>query len=188
MFAYCLNNPLLLVDSSGTRPVIGLTVSGETKKERKQSFEFMRYLQQRKNELIRFAAIVYAEAGETNRKTKAAAAHSIKNRIVLNHWTAPSTIMEAISYPDQYNGYGIESYNNAVMYFTTGRINVNCLEIAAMRESMSVVIPIYDNIEPDFTGGIMYFHSFTNASDWQYHNYYQQVIIPGTEIFWWYKE
>lgn len=56
-----------------------------------------------------------------------------------------------------------------------------------MNECLAVVIPIYSGAETDIRGGALYFHSFPNASDWPYHNYYTQVYVAGTEKFWFYK-
>ena len=41
MFAYCNNNPVLLVDSEGTRPIVGASIQNETELERNQSFNYM---------------------------------------------------------------------------------------------------------------------------------------------------
>lgn len=56
-----------------------------------------------------------------------------------------------------------------------------------MDECMAVVIPIYNGLEADITGGALYFHSFENSTDWQYHYNYTQVYVDGTSGFWFYK-
>ena len=45
MFAYCYNNPIVFVDSEGSRPIVGTNASTETKEEREQSFAYMRSVQ-----------------------------------------------------------------------------------------------------------------------------------------------
>ena len=42
-----------------------------------------------------------------------------------------------------------------------------------MDECMEVVIAIYFG-EEDFTGGALYFHSYKNPSDWDFHNAYSK--------------
>ena len=54
-------------------------------------------------------------------------------------------------------------------------------------ECMEVIRPIYSGQSSDITGGALYFHSFPNASDWEYHDDYTLVTVSGTEGFWFYK-
>ena len=54
-------------------------------------------------------------------------------------------------------------------------------------ECLAVVIPIYSGEEADITDGALYFHNFSDPSDWPYHDDYTQVYIDGTEGFWFYK-
>ena len=49
LFAYCYNNPILLSDSTGNRPVVGAHPQKETEKEKEQSFKYMRDLIKKKN-------------------------------------------------------------------------------------------------------------------------------------------
>ena len=113
------------------------------------------------------------------------------NRIELNHWTNPDSIIDAISYPWQYEAYNNSRYKAAIEYYSTGSISNadfnKPLEISSMNSCLEAVIPIYFGREKDFTNGVMYFHSFENPSDWPYHDDYEQVFIPGTEGFWWYR-
>ena len=41
MYVYCYNNPILFRDKSGTRPIAGTTLTGETDMERAISFDYM---------------------------------------------------------------------------------------------------------------------------------------------------
>ena len=41
MFTYCNNNPIILVDSGGSRPVVGASIKNETTAERKASCDYM---------------------------------------------------------------------------------------------------------------------------------------------------
>lgn len=131
-----------------------------------------------------YAATVYAEAGGQNKRTKQAVAHVMNNRIgTRSTWTDIESVISAKS---QFNGYNSPMYHAAMNYYNNGICN-NSIEKAAMDECLAVVIPIYSGAETDITGGALYFHSFPNASDWPYHNYYTQVYVAGTEKFWFYK-
>ncbi len=194
LFAYCYNNPISLCDRNGARPIASMTVDTEKKTDKKTSFRHVQKIINAKNkeqldQIRAFAAIVYAEAGGENTKTKKAVAHSINNRISIGHWTKPTNIIEAISSPWQYEAYNNTRYKAAIEYYTTGKSSTNdSLEIASMRECYNVVIPIYFGTERDFTNGVVYFHSFRNPQDWPFHYDYDQVTIIGTEGFWWYRE
>ncbi len=132
-----------------------------------------------------YAATVYAEAGGENKRSKQAVAHVMNNRI----GTSPSyTDIEAvISAKDQFAGYNSPMYQDAMNYYNNGICN-NPVDKVAMDECLAVVIPIYNGVEDDITGGALYFHSYPNPNDWGYHDSFTQVYIPGTEKFWFYTK
>ena len=131
-----------------------------------------------------YAATVYAEAAGQNRRSKQAVAHVMNNRIGMNGlWV---DIEAVVSAPAQFDGYGNSMYQDAMNYYDTGIWN-NSIDRAAMDECMSVIIPIYNGIEEDITGGALYFHSNPNPTDWRWHYDYTLIEVPGTEDFWFYK-
>ena len=131
-----------------------------------------------------YAATVYAEAGGQNKRSKQAVAHVMNNRVgTRSSWP---DIESVISAKYQFDGYNSPMYQAAMNYYNNGICN-NSIEQAAMDECLAVVIPIYSGEEADITGGALYFHSFSNPSDWAYHNSYTQVYVSGTEKFWFYK-
>ena len=199
LFAYCYNNPISLCDSAGTRPILNMSVHSESADERKLSTEYMHETIREKNnyqkaQMTAFAAIVYAESGGENSKTKKAVAHSINNRIKNQHWTRPQDIIEAISYPGQYEAYENFRYQAAMEYLNTGKISTpelmylnNPAELESIQDSYNAIIPIFYGTEGDFTNGVMYFHSFPTPHEWAFHNDFEIVEIPGTNGFWWYR-
>ena len=44
MLGYCYNNPIMLSDSLGTRPILGTSIENETEEEKKDSFAFANYV------------------------------------------------------------------------------------------------------------------------------------------------
>ncbi len=204
MFAYCANNPVKFRDPSGRYYEISIPAQGDGNPEITVKDEPNYYRVTREgntftvtkhtptSEEKAFAALVYSEAGGTNVRTKKAVAHSVKNRILLEHWTNSSTILEAISYPEQYFGYNNDKYKAALEYYDTGNVTNpnwnNSLEFLDMQNSMQAIIPVYYGDEMDFTGGIQYFHSFEDAEDWIFHEDYILTTVEGTEKFWFYRE
>jgi len=197
MFMYCYNNPIMLADSLGTRPISTMTVQEENyartangRLERSISCEYMRETianehKEQKAKIYSYAATVYAEAGGENKLSKQAVAHVMNNRIgTRSSWT---DIEKVISAPYQFAGYNSHMYQQAEDYYNNGVCN-NAIDRAAMDECLAVVIPIFKGVAVDITGGATYFHSFKNPEDWYYHSYYEQVYIPGTNGFWFYKE
>ena len=131
-----------------------------------------------------YAATVYAEAAGQNRRSKQAVAHVMNNRIGT---TGTRVDIEAVvSEPYQFDGYGNRMYQDAMSYYSTGNWN-NSIERAAMDECINVITPIYNGEEVDITDGALYFHSFTQAEDWEYHEEYTLITVNGTEGFWFYK-
>lgn len=71
MISYCENNPVVLEDSQGTRPIASTSVSNETTEDRKISCEYMRKLAIEKhaeeinirNQIFVIALTVYGEVG-----------------------------------------------------------------------------------------------------------------------------
>ena len=199
MFGYCYNNPVMLADSLGTRPISTMTVQEENKartivkgkvvSERRVSCEYTREIirkehKEQKAKITSFAATVYAEAGGENKRTKQAVAHVMNNRIgTKSSWT---DIEKVISDETQFNGYNSFMYRQAMDYYNNGVCN-NAIDQAAMDECIAVVIPIFNGAAADITGGAIYFHSCANPEDWYYHPFYEQVYIAGTEKFWFYK-
>ena len=47
MYAYCNNNPVMLEDSEGNRPVVGASLRNETKEEKALSFAYMKEISKR---------------------------------------------------------------------------------------------------------------------------------------------
>ena len=198
MFAYCNNSPVVLVDPEGTKAKKAnnsfSSIFDILKRIKQMVTIMLAFINNNKyfslsEEQIEYAAIVYAESGGKNKRTERAVAHSIKNR-VNNYYNSPKNIHEVITAKNQYSGYNNPKYKAAVEYLKTGSISNsyynNKSEISSIRECVDIIIPIYNNTESDFTGGVIFFHSYKNPSDWLYDSYYKRVNISGTEDFWWY--
>ena len=215
MFAYCGNNPVNFSDLAGESLIAALLLGGavigtiflagcskksepkpqsEPSKPTKPSSSSSTSNTSQSSSIVTnkkpspqeksYAATVYAEAGGQNKRTKQAVAHVMNNRVgTRKSW---SNIDAVLSAKYQFSGYNSPMYQEAMNYYNYG-ICDNLIEKAAMDECMEVVIPIYSGAEADITGGALYFHSFANPDEWQYHDSYTQVYVEGTEGFWFYK-
>jgi len=138
-------------------------------------------------QLFEFAAVIYAEVGGTNDVTIKAVAHSIMNRVGdYSLGKNMGSISDIVNDPGQYNASHNTRYNNALQFYKTGTINDSQIEISEMNKVINLVIPIYNGLENDFTGGVHSFHNLSTPEAWTYHYYYKQVYILGAYdgIFW----
>ena len=161
MFAYCDNNPVLLQDSTGSRPIIGGGLRDETPEQRKLSFSYIsstnrqRYVQKDTAltvEQKRFVATIAGEAIGENTKTRKAVAHTIVNRRKepRDVWSQAKTITDVLT-KAQYNAVDGPQYNLCMKYLNNRTGNNNSYEYL-----IAAVIPIYNGEEQDFTMGAHY--------------------------------
>ena len=161
MFAYCDNNPVLLQDSTGSRPIIGGGLRDETPEQRKLSFSYIsstnrqRYVQKDTAltvEQKRFVATIAGEAIGENTKTRKAVAHTIVNRRKepRDVWSQAKTITDVLT-KAQYNAVDGPQYNLCMKYLNNRTGNNNSYEYL-----IASVIPIYNGEEQDFTMGAHY--------------------------------
>ena len=126
MYAYCNNDPILLQDSSGSRPIIGGGLRDETAEQRKLSLSYIssanrrRYVQQDAALTVEqkmFVATVAGEANSNNARSQKAVAHTIVNRYKepRDVWNKAKTITDVMD-KHQYTGIDGPQYNLCMAY------------------------------------------------------------------------
>ena len=182
LYAYCSNNPVIRKDLNGDKNslVEGIVDFVDTAKKIIKDEDIINM----------YAAVIYAEAAGQNSTTKRAVAHSMNNRVGNGIWRNRKTIEAVLTQPRQYDGYNAGNnrlYRSAIDYYE-GRKNVEGGTKESLDDCKHIATSIYVGWDKDFTGNVVYFHSFDNAEDWRYHYDYELVDIPGTTSFWWYRD
>ena len=166
MYAYCNNDPILLQDSSGSRPIIGGGLRDETAEQRKLSLSYIssanrrRYVQQDAALTVEqkmFVATVAGEANSNNARSQKAVAHTIVNRYKepRDVWNKAKTITDVMD-KHQYTGIDGPQYNLCMAY-----LNHRTGNNAHYEYLIATVIPVYYDKEADFTMGA---HFIMNVS------------------------
>ena len=166
LFAYCGNNPIAKVDSSGTAWTLnGVTYNYDGSiadfHRAEQGLSPLAYEIAVQQEKAAYAATVYAESAAYSIESKEAVAHVINNRVgtaTVNGKGTRNTIMDVVSEPAQFSSYENVWYNEALTYYTTGMVE-NEYDRRVLKECMEVVIPIYEGEATDITEGCTYFYS-----------------------------
>ena len=156
MFAYCNNNPVMLVDLTGRCPIL---------KGTSKAFEWfvdiaetvIRYISKTSDNTSKpltaeekhFISVVAGEAIGENAKTQKAVAHTIMNRVKepRDSWCNVTSVSDVLV-SSQYKAVGGTQYNLCMEYLNNR--NGNSLEYENL---IAAVLPIYWGEEADFTGG-----------------------------------
>ena len=169
MYAYCNNDPILLQDSSGSRPILGGGLRDETAEQRKMSLSYIssanrrRYVQQDAALTVEQKMLVATVAGEANTesmKAKKAVAHTIVNRAKepRDSWNKVKSVKDVLE-NGGYDAVGSGPYNACMAYLNHRTGNNVYYEYL-----IASVIPIYYDEEEDFTMGAHFIFNTNECS------------------------
>ena len=172
MFAYCLNNPVNMSDPTGQFSIVSLLVvvacvfalSGCSKQSSKPPSSTLQSTTSTPQDLTQeqkhFVSVIAGEAIGANSKTQKAVAHTIMNRLnePRDVWSNASTVSD-ILVKNQYNAVESNQYNQCMTYLNN-RDGTN----QSYEDLINAVIPIYDGLESDFTGGAHYIFNVNGSA------------------------
>ncbi|MBR6918276.1 MAG: RHS repeat-associated core domain-containing protein, partial [Clostridia bacterium] len=178
MFAYCNNNPVMLVDSYGTRPIISSDPNNETDEERKLSFEYMRKYAGTK---LYGAALPYVEMkGSDNPNTPNCYAYAIHSSVNEQpgassgrypaHYNDVYDVAESVKLDMKCKGYTIREIDGPYSLITQNEYRIALrVGTSPCRYNPYTSEPIYD----------YHFMCQTNTGQWaEKHGY------GGSSILW----
>ena len=155
MYTYCWNCPVLLLDGSGYRPVVGASLEKETKAERAQSFGYMNKERDKKRAKIVVAETIYGDSGgrynhDDWKDGMEGVASVIYNRKMASHF--PDDYISVCTAPSQFSGYS--RGRKAIIYGTYDEIMWDYA-----KELAEKMINDEFSIHPSLTSEYVYFHS-----------------------------
>ena len=181
MYTYCWNCPVLLVDGSGYRPVVGASLEKETKAERAQSFGYMNKERDKKRAKIVVAETIYGESGGRYnhgdwKDGMEGVASVIHNRKTSSRF--PDDYISVCTQPTQFSGYS--RGRKAVINGTNDEIMWDY----AMELAEKMVNDKF-SIHPSLTPEYVYFHSAKHGNKETIENIKQkkETIIMGGNMF-----
>ena len=174
MFAYCNNNPVMFIDPTGESMQTFLKIV-------KKIIDLILLLlgkNQTTNHILTedekiFIATVAGEAIGENEKTWSAVAHVIKNRVGYREWKSYTNTTDVIKNTG-FDGYLSSQYNYCMNY-----LNNRTGNDATYERLIEVVLPIYQNKEPDCTSNsVLFYNPALCSPTWDF-SVLQEVIIDG---------